>query len=96
MYEIYNTLLERYLIACKSKFDINKPYNNLEECCSCAERFKYELLGMINLMEKMKVITCDQNEAEWDRILKAFSTHDLFNCYKEKDGTIMVWSKITK
>lgn len=91
MLEVYNKLFERYLKMCKNSFDPDKPYDNLEECCSFSERRKYELLGMINLMEEMKVITFEQNQVEWDRIIKAFSTHDLFNCYKENDGTIMTW-----
>ena len=91
MLETYNNLFNTYLKICKSYFNPDNPYDNLEQCCHSSERFQYELLGMINLMEEMKTITFEQNQAEWDRIIKAFSTHDLFNCYKEKDGTIMVW-----
>ena len=93
MLEVYNKLFESYLRVCKSDFNPDKPYENLEQCCHDSERFQYELLGMITLMDEMKVITHEQNQAEWNRIIKAFSTHDLFNCFKESDGSIMVWCK---
>lgn len=93
MLEAYNKLFERYLRICKSKFDPENPYKNLEVCCDYSASFEYELLDMLNLMVEMNVITYEQNNLEWDRIVEAFSTHKLFNCYKEKDGTIMVWNE---
>lgn len=92
MFNKYNELFEIYLRACKSKYDVNKPYDNLEGCCIICEHCLWELSGMLMLLLEMGEITSEKKEEEFQRILENFSTHKLFNAYMEK-GEVMVWSK---
>ena len=92
MLDKYKELFKIYLRVCKSKYDASKPYDNLEDCCNTCERFQWELLGMLALIESMGKITLEEKEKEFELVLNSFSTHDLFNAYIE-NGEVMVWSK---
>jgi hypothetical protein len=92
MFEKYNELFQIYLRVCKSKYDSNKPYDNLKDCCITCNNLKWELSGMLDLLEYTKEITTEEREREFQRLIKTFSTHDLFNAYME-DGEVMVWSR---
>lgn len=90
MFEEYNGLFNRYLRICRDKYDIQNPYQNLEDCCITCEHCKWELIGMLSLMEKTGIITSEKSKEEFNRILESFSTHDLYNAHIDK-GEIMVW-----
>jgi hypothetical protein len=91
MIEKYNRIFESYLRLCKSKYDIENPYSNLEECCTTCNRCLWELSGMLTLLEYTGEITFEQREKEFKRVLDNFSTHKLYNAFME-NGEIMVYS----
>lgn len=92
MFDKYNELFELYLKVTKSKYDIRKPYDNLDDCCTTCERFKWRLAGMLELLESTGEITSEKEEQEFERVLDEFSTIKLFNAYME-EGEIRVYSK---
>jgi len=92
MFDKYNEIFERYLRVCKGKYDSNKPYDNLEECCITCEKYTWELSGMLELLEATGEITSEKKDVEFQRILDNFSSHKLFSAYMTK-GEVMVFSK---
>lgn len=92
MFNKYKELFEIYLRVCKNKYNPEKPYGNLEDCCTTAERCLWQLSGMLDLIESMGEITFEEKDKEFHRILEVFSTHNLYNAFMEK-GEVMVWSK---
>lgn len=90
MIDKYNEIFERFLRICKSKYDSENPYSNLEECCKTCERCKWELSGMLVLLESTGEITPEKKDMEFARVLDTFSTIDLFNATMV-DGKVMVY-----
>lgn len=92
MFEKYNKLFELYLRGCKSEYDSEKPYENLEECCETCNQMRHKLLGMIDLMQYSGEITDVQRAIESKRIIDEFSTLKLFNATMLL-GEVMVYKQ---
>jgi len=91
--EHYRKLFEIYLRICRKKYDPEKPYDNLEECCKWCDNYEMMLRGMLNLLEAMGEITSEQNEVEFQNLIDTFSNHKLFNA-SIMDGEVYVWEKV--
>ena len=92
MIEHYRSLFCRYLKILKEDYDENNPYDGLDDLCNKCQRFKYELIGMLELMKEAGEIDDAIEEKEFNNIIKSFSTNTLFNAYMEP-GEVMIWCK---
>lgn len=90
--EKFNYLFELYLKILKNGYDPNKPYDNLKSLCQQCEHFKWELIGMLNILKELQLLSNKESEEESQRVFDVFSTHSLFNASLE-DGSVTVWRK---
>lgn len=90
--ESYRKLFEIFLSLCQEDYNPEKPYDNLEKCCSDCNRYSMKLLGMLELLEEMGQINEKQYEDELKKVFTNFSTHKLFNAYSE-NGEVYVWTE---
>ena len=91
--EVYERLFDISLKVVQGHYDKDNPYNNLEECCISCNNHREQLIGMLRLMKELNVITYEEFDIEFHKVINVFSTHKLFNAYIE-NGEVMVWSSI--
>lgn len=90
MIDKYRWFFELYLRTCKSMYDPEKPYENLENCIKACYARSWELLGMLQLMKAAGEIEDEPYEAETQKVVKEFSSIGICNAYME-DGEVMVF-----
>lgn len=92
MVDKYKELFGIYLMICKELYNNEKPYDNLEECCTTCERYHTKLSGMVELLRYSETISEEESEKEQEKIRETFSTHELFNAYMD-NGEVWVYRK---
>lgn len=90
MLEKYRKLFDMYLSMCEQLYDSEHPYENLEECIKSCEKCKWQLSGMLTLMEHIGEIDENIHKIEWKKILEKFSSIRICNAYMES-GEVMVF-----
>lgn len=90
MIDKYRWFFDLYLRTCKSMYDPEKPYENLENCIKACHSRSWELLGMLQLLKATGEIEDEPYEAETQKVIKEFSSIGICNAYME-DGEVLVF-----
>lgn len=90
MVDKYRWFFDLYLRTCKSMYDPEKPYENLENCIKACRSRSWELLGMLQLLKATGEIEDEPYEAETQKVIKEFSSIGICNAYME-DGEVLVF-----
>lgn len=90
MIDKYRCFFDLYLRTCKSMYDPEKPYENLENCIKACRSRSWELLGMLQLLKATGEIEDEPYEAETQKVIKEFSSIGICNAYME-DGEVLVF-----
>lgn len=90
MFDKYKYFFDLYLRTCKSMYNTERPYENLEECVKDCKARSWELIGMLQLLKAADEIEDAAYEAEMEKVIKKFSSIAICNAYME-DGQIMVF-----
>lgn len=92
MIDRYRWFFDLYLRTCKSMYNPEKPYENLEKCIKACNSSSWELIGMLRLLNETEMIADELYEAETQRVIKEFSSIRICNAFLE-DGKVMVFVK---
>lgn len=90
MIDKYKWFFDLYLRTCKSMYDPEKPYENLENCIKACRSRSWELLGMLQLLKATGEIEDEPYEAEMQKVIKEFSSIRICNAHMD-DGEVMVF-----
>ena len=93
MVEKYNRFFDLYLQVSKDVYNPEKPYDNLKECIRHCERYREQLIGMVNLIAEMGEFTMEAAEKEIDRIFEHFSSVAICHAYVT-EGEVMVFVEV--
>ena len=73
--ETYKRLFDIFLRICKKDDGLNSLSSKIAFC----DKMKYELLGMVHLLERSGIMSQPDAEAERERIIKTFDSMSLYN-----------------
>lgn len=91
MIEKYRCLYRIYLDMCRKQYNPEKPYKNLKNCIKTCEHSRWQLLGMLDLLQEVGELTNEEVEVETNKITKEFSSLEICGAYME-DGEVMVFA----
>lgn len=90
MIDKYRRFFNLYLRTCKSMYNPERPYENLEDCIKSCHSRSWELLGMLQLLKATGEIEDKLYETETQKVIKEFSSIKICNAYME-DGEVIVF-----
>lgn len=93
MKEKYNWFFNLYLGILNAKKDKCRDLEELKRQIDLTERWSEQLTGMITLLRACGEIGMDEEEIERNRVIKTFSSVELFDAYV-KDGELYVFREV--